>query len=149
MISFNLELDFSFAVKPDGRKPGGDNYSSGSIAILDDRTRNFPKADIYSSSLEANISGTGSGLSTPRTSSRKASPVPIREARIVNNPSPKSSPAHKSFVPPRTPIVPTNPFVDYDEKMNPFAEEAEEVDKTNLGDENKNDYNEELNPFAS
>lgn len=41
-----------------------------------------------------------------------------------------------------------NPF-EYDEAMNPFAEEAEEAGKTLAADENKNDYNEDLNPFAS
>ena len=135
-------------VKSEGRR---NEFPSASVAIGENRTRNFPKADIYSSSLEANISGTLSGLTTLRTNSRKTSPVAIREARILNNPSPRSSPAHKTaFVPPRTPIVPCNPFDEddtYPESMNPFAEEAQEV--TTTGDENKNDYNEELNPFAS
>ncbi|XP_043279403.1 vacuolar protein sorting-associated protein 11 homolog [Venturia canescens] len=135
-------------VKPDVKKSDNDPFASSSVTIYEDRPRNLVKPDIYSSSLEANISGAVSGSSTPRTNSRRASPVPIREARIMNNPSPKSSPANKSFVPPKTPIVPMNPF-EYDESMNPFAEEAEEAGKLISADENKNDYNEDLNPFAS
>jgi len=106
--------------------------------------------------LEANISGTGSGLSTPRG---KASPVPIREARILNSTTPKSSPVERLFVPPKTLIVPSNPFEtdDYDESKNPFANDDDD-DATNpfKDDNNDNDgtskddddYNRNLNPFG-
>ncbi|CAL1686711.1 unnamed protein product [Lasius platythorax] len=128
--------------------------------ITEERYRSFAKPDVYSSSLEANISGTGSGLSTPRGNSAKASPVPIREARILNSTTPKSSPIEKSFVPPKNPIVPSNPFEtdDYDESKNPFADDDD--DDTNNpfkdNDDNDNDaadndddhYNRNLNPFG-
>ncbi|XP_012139382.1 vacuolar protein sorting 11 isoform X2 [Megachile rotundata] len=116
---------------------------------LDDRLRAYPKSDLYSSSLEANISGTGSGISTPRVNSRKASPVPIREARILNNTTPKSSPIQKSFIPPKTPITPSNPFEndDYDESKNPFFEDKDENDDDTFKDDD-DDYNKNLNPFA-
>ncbi|XP_029051219.2 vacuolar protein sorting-associated protein 11 homolog isoform X3 [Osmia bicornis bicornis] len=118
---------------------------------VDDRLRSFPKSDLYSSSLEANISGTGSGISTPRGNSRKASPVPIREARILNN-TPKSSPIQKSFVtiPPKTPITPSNPFEadDYDESKNPFSEANDYDDDKNPFKDDEDDYNKNLNPFG-
>ncbi|XP_066597141.1 vacuolar protein sorting-associated protein 11 homolog [Prorops nasuta] len=107
-----------------------DNYSNTSTVITEDRLR-FPKAEVHSSAIDANISGTGSGLSTPHDNSRKASPVPIKEARILNVTTPKSSPGQKTFIPPRTPLAPsTNPFEKkpYDERLNPF-------------------YNDDLNPF--
>ncbi|XP_011305315.1 vacuolar protein sorting-associated protein 11 homolog [Fopius arisanus] len=108
--------------------------------------RKNQKPEVYSTSLEANVSA------SPR-SSKKSSPVAIREARIVNNQSPRASPGAKAFVPPKTPIVPANPFAesDYDEKKNPFAEEGtnpfdgDEDDNTGFED----DYNKNLNPFAS
>ncbi|XP_063984513.1 vacuolar protein sorting-associated protein 11 homolog [Diachasmimorpha longicaudata] len=109
--------------------------------------RRYPlKPDAYSSSLEANVSGSGSGLSTPRSNSRKSSPVSIREARIVNNQSPKASPVTRAFVPPKTPIVPSNPFgeSDYDEKKNPFAEEGGnpfDEDDNDSGGSKEDDYN--------
>lgn len=136
-----------FAVKSESRRI--DPFA------VDDR-RNFTKPDVYSSSLEANITSTGSGLSTPRTNSRKSSPVPIREARIMNNQSPKMSPINKAFIAPRTPIVPANDSGDYDEKKNPFAEEADDDDKNNPFNEDddtissrEDDYNKNLNPFSS
>lgn len=127
--------------------------------ITEERLRNFTKPDVYSSSLEANISGTGSGLSTPRGNSARASPVPIRKARILNGSTPKSSPIEKSFVPPRTSIVSSNPFeADYDESKNPFANDDDDDDATNPfrdDDNNDNDkagnedhYNRNLNPFS-
>lgn len=127
--------------------------------ITEERYRNFAKPDVYSSSLEANISGTGSGLSTPRGNSAKASPVPIREARILNSTTPKSSPIEKSFVPPKNPIVPSNPFEtdDYDESKNPFANDddddannpfKDDDDNDNDADNDDDDYNRNLNPFG-
>lgn len=112
--------------------------------------RSFPKSDLYSSSLEANISGTGSGISTPRGNSRKESPVPIREARILNNTTPKSSPIQKSFVPPKTPITPTNPFEtdDYDESKNPFSEAYNYDDDKNPFKDDEDNYNQNLFPFG-
>lgn len=127
--------------------------------ITEERYRSFAKPDVYSSSLEANISGagTGSGLSTPRNST-KASPVPIREARILNSTTPKSSPIEKSFVLPKNPIVPLNPFEtdDYDESKNPFANDDDDDDANNpFKDDDDNDavgndddYNRNLNPFG-
>lgn len=133
--------------------------------MADERLRSFTKPDVYSSSLEANISGTGSGLSTPRVSSAKASPVPIREARILNSNTPKSSPIEKAFIPPKNSIVPSNPFEtdDYDESKNPFADAAaaddddasnpfkDDVDNDNGKAGNGDDedhYNRNLNPFS-
>lgn len=134
--------------KTEIRRPH-DNFS----AATDDRLRSFPTSDVYSSSLEANISNTGSsGISTPRGNSRKASPVPIREARILNSSTPKSSPIQKSFVPPKTPIVPTNPFEvdDYDESKNPFSKDDNDDDANlvNDNDDDDDDYNKNLNPFS-
>lgn len=117
---------------------------------------------MYSSSLEANISGAGSGLSTPRGNSAKASPVPIREARILNSTTPKSSPIEKSFVSSKASIMPSNPFEtdDYDESKNPFANDDDDDDDANNpfkdDDDNDNDragnndddYNRNLNPFG-
>ena len=114
---------------------------------------------MYSSSLEANISGTGSGLSTPRGNSAKASPVPIREARILNSTTPKSSPIDKSFVS-KIPNVPSNPFEtdDYDESKNPFANDDDDDANNPFKDDDDNDndragiddddYNRNLNPFG-
>ncbi|XP_070156564.1 vacuolar protein sorting-associated protein 11 homolog isoform X1 [Polyergus mexicanus] len=126
--------------------------------ITEERYRSFAKPDIYSSSLEANISGTGSGLSTPRGNSAKASPVPIREARILNTTTPKSSPIEKSFVPPKNPIMPLNPFEtdDYDESKNPFADDDDDDANNPFIDNDDNDatgnddddYNRNLNPFG-
>lgn len=126
--------------------------------ITEERYRSFAKPDVYSSSLEANISGTGSGLSTPRGNSTKASPVPIREARILNSTTPKSSPIEKSFVLPKNPIVPLNPFEtdDYDESKNPFANDDDDDANNPFKDDDDNnavgndddDYNKNLNPFG-
>lgn len=124
--------------------------------VTEERFRSFAKPDVYSSSLEANISGTGSGLSTPRG---KASPVPIREARILNSTTPKSSPIEKSFVSPKTPIVLSNPFEtdDYDESKNPFANDDDDDATNPFKDDDDNDsdgaskdddYNRNLNPFG-
>lgn len=132
-----------------------DNYNT----VADDRLRSYPKSDLYSSSIEANISGTINDISSPRGNSKKAVPVPIKEARILNSTTPKSSPVQKSYVPPKTPIVPSNPFGadDYDESKNPFAEDKDD-DTTNPFKDNddtnpfKNndddDYNKNLNPFG-
>lgn len=111
--------------------------------------------------MEANISGTGSGLSTPRGNSTKASPVPIREAHILNSTTPKSSPIEKPLVSSKIPIVPSNPFEtdDYDESKNPFANDDDDDDANNPfkdDDDNDNgrvcndddDYNRNLNPFG-
>lgn len=108
--------------------------------------RSINKPDVYSSSLEANI--TSSDFTKPQTSSRKESPIPIREAKIINNPTPKSSPADKAFIPPRTPIVPSNPFKDeYDESKNPFAED--DGDENNpFRDDYDDDYDKNLNRFT-
>jgi hypothetical protein len=76
--------------------------------------------EIYYSSLEANI--TENDFSISQTKSIIECPIFIPEATIINNVTPKSSPAKKIFVPPRTPIVPLNPFTDYDESKNPFYE---------------------------
>ncbi|XP_008204135.1 vacuolar protein sorting-associated protein 11 homolog isoform X1 [Nasonia vitripennis] len=106
------------------------------------------KQDVYSSSLEANIAG--SSFSTPQNSTRKESPVPIREARIINNPTPKSSPAEKAFIPPKTPIVPSNPFIeDYDESKNPFAEEDDDDKNNPFKDDYDDDYDKNLNRFTN
>ncbi|XP_033330810.1 vacuolar protein sorting 11 [Megalopta genalis] len=114
--------------------------------VVDDRLRSFPKSEIYSSSLEANISGTGSDVSTPRGNSRKASPVPIKYLTILNNTPPKSSPVQKSFVPPKTPVS-TNPFdTEYDESKNPFA--GDEDDDEDINNDDDKDYNKNLNPFT-
>ncbi|XP_076240073.1 vacuolar protein sorting 11 isoform X2 [Calliopsis andreniformis] len=127
--------------KSETRRPH-DNFP----ATADDRLRSFAKSDVYSSSMEANISNTGSGISTPRGNSSKASPVPIREARILNSSTPKSSPIQKTFVPPKTPIVPTNPFEtdDYDESKNPFSGDKDDDD---VDDDDDDDYNKNFNPF--
>ena len=120
--------------------------------ISNDIFRAIAKPDIYSSSLEANITGSGSGLSTPRGNSKRASPVQIKEARIINSASSRSSPAQKSFVLPKTPIAPSNPFVgeDYDEAKNPFADEKDDEDEKNpFKDDTDDDYDRNLNPFAS
>lgn len=140
--------------KNENRRP----YDNFPAAAADDRVRSFPKSDLYSSSLEANISGAGSGISTPRGNSRKASPVPIREARILNSTTPKSSPVQKSFVPPKTPIMPSNPFEtdDYDESKNPFFKDDNDVtnplkdenDTNPFKDNEDDDYNKNLNPFG-
>lgn len=128
--------------------------------------RSFPKSDVYSSSLEVNISDTASNTSTPRGNSRKASPVPIKEARVLNSTTPKSSPVQKSYVPPKTPIVPSNLFTtgDYDESKNPFSEDKDDDDSYSFKDDDTNpfkdddtnpfkdndddDYNKNLNPFS-
>lgn len=96
--------------------------------------------------------------------SNKTSPVPIKEARIVNNTaSPKMSPINKSFIPPNTPIVSDisttvtkqSKSIDYDERKNPFADaEDEDDDKNNptndgTSSNDDDDYNKNLNPFAS
>lgn len=97
--------------------------------------------------MEANI--TGSSFSTSQTNTRRESPIPIREARIINNPTPKSSPAEKAFIPPKTPIVPSNPFKeDYDESKNPFADDDD--DKNNpFKDDYNDDYDKNLNRFSN
>ncbi|XP_076184053.1 vacuolar protein sorting 11 [Ptiloglossa arizonensis] len=103
------------------------------------------------STLEANVSAAGSSNSTPRGNSRKVSPVPIREARILNSTTPKSSPIQKSFVPPKTPIAPSNPFKvnEYDESKNPFFEGKDnDNDKNPFKDDDDDDYNKNLNPFS-
>ncbi|XP_046814687.1 vacuolar protein sorting-associated protein 11 homolog [Vespa crabro] len=140
------------SVKTESRYSGQDGYSNISNLIGDERIRSFTKPDVYSSSLEVNISGTGSGISTPRGNSRKASPVPIREARILNNTTPKSSPIQKFFEPPKAPIVPINHFKtdDYDESKNPFSEDKDDDDKNPFkdDDDDDNDYDKNLNPFG-
>ncbi|XP_078033958.1 vacuolar protein sorting 11 isoform X1 [Augochlora pura] len=115
--------------------------------VVDDRLRSFPKSEIYSSSLEANISGTGSDVSTtPRGNSRKASPVPIKYLTVLNNTPPKSSPVQKTFVPIKT-LVSTNPFdTEYDESKNPFA--GDEDDEEDVSNDDDKDYNKNLNPFT-
>ncbi|XP_058799921.1 vacuolar protein sorting-associated protein 11 homolog isoform X5 [Phymastichus coffea] len=107
--------------------------------------RSLNKPDIYPSSLKANI--TGSDIRTPQATSRKESTIPIREAKIINNPTPKSSPADKAFIPPKTPIVPSNPFKEeYDESKNPFAEDD---DKNNpFNDDYDENYDKNLNRFS-
>lgn len=118
-------------------------------------------AEIYSSSLEANISK--SGRSTPKSMSSKSSPVAIREARTVNSQTPKASPASRSFAAPKTPIVTSNPFEtsdNYDEKKNPFAENDNPFSENDHDDDDNDanesiaslkadDYNQDLNPFAT
>ncbi|KAL2740379.1 vacuolar protein sorting-associated protein 11 isoform X1 [Vespula squamosa] len=140
------------SVKSDSRYSSQDGYSNISNLIGDERIRSFTKPDVYSSSLEVNISGTGSDISTPRGNSRKASPIPIREARILNNTTPKSSPIQKFFEPPKAPIVPINPFLadDYDESKNPFSEDKYDDDKNPFkdDDDDDNDYDKNLNPFG-
>lgn len=117
--------------------PQTETYSSNSSNLI-----RRPKAD-FSSTLEANISGNVS-------STRKASPVQIKEARIISHPTPKSSPARKPFVPPTEPIVPLNPFEDdYDEEKNPFAQEDEDAVDGGAKDSPDDDYDKNLNPFAS
>ncbi|KAK0086649.1 hypothetical protein PV325_013769 [Microctonus aethiopoides] len=122
----------------------------------------FARPDIYSTSLEANITNTSTG--SMLKNSNKTSPVPIKEARIVNNTaSPKMSPINKSFIPPNTPIVPDisttvtkqSKSIDYDERKNPFADEEDEDDDKNnptndgTSSNDDDDYNKNLNPFAS
>ncbi|KAF7418083.1 hypothetical protein HZH68_000736 [Vespula germanica] len=140
------------SVKPDSRYSSQDGYSNISNLIGDERIRSFTKPDVYSSSLEVNISGTGSDISTPRGNSRKASPIPIREARILNNTTPKSSPIQKFFEPSKAPVVPINPFLadDYDESKNPFSEDKYDDDKNPFkdDDDDDNDYDKNLNPFG-
>lgn len=140
------------SAKPDSRYSSQDGYSNISNLIGDEHIRSFTKPDVYSSSLEVNISGTGSGISTPRGNSRKASPVPIREARILNNITPKSSPIQKFFVVPKPSTVPVNPFKvdDYDESKNPFSEDKDDDDKNPFKDDDDedNDYDKNLNPFG-
>lgn len=111
--------------------------------------RSIAKPDIYSSSLEANITGSGVSSSS-RENLTKGSPIQIREAKIMNSSSPKSSPIQKSFVPPKAPLVPSNPFKedDYDEAKNPFAED-DGNDKNPFKDDADDDYDKNLNPFAS
>ncbi|XP_051174547.1 vacuolar protein sorting-associated protein 11 homolog [Leptopilina boulardi] len=116
------------------------------IVDNNDYLRAMTKPDIYSSSLEANISGSG-GMS----SSLKASPIQIREAKIMNSTSPKLSPVQKNFIPPKTPLIPSNnPFKDddYDEAKNPFAEDDGD-DKNPFKNDIDDDYDKNLNPFAS
>lgn len=139
---------FLVSVKSESRR-AGEATSNAVIPIPEGRMRAFAKADIYSSSLEANMSGPTSGTSTPHTSSRKGSPIPIREARILNNPSPKMSPAQKSFIPPKAPIAPLNPFQGdgYNESLNPFADD-DDAEASNYHQED-DDYDKNLNPFAS
>ncbi|XP_017787997.1 PREDICTED: vacuolar protein sorting-associated protein 11 homolog [Habropoda laboriosa] len=129
-------------VKPETRRP----YNNLPTAA-DDRLRSFSKPD-QSSSLEANISATGSGISSPRENLRKTSPVRIREARILNSTTPKSSPIQKSFVPPKTPTVPSNRIKidDYNESKNPFFKK-ESDDSTNPFKKNTNPFNTSTNPF--
>ncbi|KAJ8686405.1 hypothetical protein QAD02_022199 [Eretmocerus hayati] len=104
--------------KIEPRTKVGDPFSSQSMK--NDILRNLNKTDVYSSSLEANISGTH--LSMSQSHFKKELHVPIQEARIMNNPTPKSSPAEKAFVPPKTPLVPSNPFKDdYDELAHLFV----------------------------
>lgn len=143
-------------VKPDSRRSGHDSYPNVSTLIGDERVRSFTKPDLYSSSLEVNISGTGSGISTPRENSRKASPVSIREARILNSTTPRSSPIYKTLDAPRTSVAPTNPFKtdDYDDSKNPFSEDKDNDDKNPFKDDDDivdddNDYDKNLNPFGS
>lgn len=121
------------------------------------RNESFTRPGTYNSSLEAN---------NKHKNSLRNSPIPIREARIVNTVSPKMSPVNKSFIPPRTPIVSeatstmTNKYksLSYDEKKNPFAnDEDEEQDDDennpfnpfNSDKMKEDDYNKNLNPFAS
>ncbi|XP_012258670.2 vacuolar protein sorting-associated protein 11 homolog [Athalia rosae] len=136
-------------VKSEPRRAGSDSSHTVVVPIPEGRLRVFAKSDIYSSSLEANISESASGSSTTRTSSRKASPIPIRDTRILNNPSPKMSPAQKNFIPPKAPIASLNPFKRdlYDESKNPFAEDdgTEEIQSFSKDD----DYDKNLNPFTS
>ena len=82
----------------------------------------------------------------------RASPIQIKEARIINSFTPKSSPAKKSFIPPKTPIVASNPFHgdDYEEAKNPFADEKDDGDEKNpFMNDTDDDYDKNLNPFAS
>ncbi|CAD6232599.1 GSCOCG00006969001-RA-CDS [Cotesia congregata] len=120
--------------------------SEARIRLTEGKSKDVDERGRYAMSLEANIS----------SRERRSSPVRIREALIVNS-SPKNSPG-KNFVVPKTPIVPVNAVpADYDEKNNPFAEEAtEETKSTNPFDEDDDkdddddddDYNKNLNPFS-
>ncbi|XP_054007633.1 vacuolar protein sorting-associated protein 11 homolog isoform X2 [Hylaeus anthracinus] len=140
-----LEGNSSTLGKIEPRRPQ-DNFP----VAADDRLRSFPKPDVYSSSMEGNSGGMN--VSTSRENSRKVSPVPIREARILNSSTPKSSPIQKAFVPPKTPIVPSKLFKtnDYDESKNPFSEEKDEdhLNPFNDDDADDDDYNKNLNPFG-
>ncbi|XP_046409664.1 vacuolar protein sorting-associated protein 11 homolog isoform X1 [Neodiprion fabricii] len=130
------------------RYVGSDTPSNVVIPIPEGRLRVLAKPDIYSSSFDTSLSGPTSGTSTPR-SSRKGSPILIREARILNISSPKMSPAQKTFIPPKTPIVPLNPFTGdgYDESKNPFAEDNNTAEDDPFQEDD--DYDKNLNPFAS
>ncbi|XP_076626733.1 vacuolar protein sorting 11 [Colletes latitarsis] len=126
-----------------------DNYS----VAANDRLRSFPKSDVYSSSLEAYTSGAGgSVIPTSRGNSMKVSSVPIKEARILNSTTPKSSPIQKSFVPPTTPIVPFKPSKtnEYDESKNPFFgdDDVNAVNNDDYDDDDDDYYNKNLNPFT-
>lgn len=76
----------------------------------------------------------------------------------MNSTTPKSSPIEKSFVPPKNPIVPLNPFEadDYDESKNPFANDDDDDANNPFKDDDDNyavgndddDYNKNLNPFG-
>ncbi|XP_034943521.1 vacuolar protein sorting-associated protein 11 homolog [Chelonus insularis] len=111
--------------------------------------RNMGKPEVYSTTLEANISSTSGVSNVVKVNPSKSSPLPIRDANIANNSS-RISPANKAFVTPKTPIIPTNPESEYDERKNPFAKDPNNPFDEDDDDEDEDDnYNKNLNPFAS
>lgn len=97
--------------------------------------------DFYSSSLEANISGTKNESFTRRGNSPKS----IQKSCVPSITSVKSSPNQKSFTQPK---ISLNPFEedDYDDSKNPFCTDLEE---NNTIKDNNGDYDKNLNPFSS
>ena len=97
---------------------------------------------MYCTSLEDNISD-NEFLVSQMNLGRESS-IAIHEGNI-NNSTPKSSPAEQTFIPPKMPIMVSNPFKEqYDESKNPFAEDD---DKNNPFSDDYDDYDKNLNPF--
>lgn len=100
-----------------------------------EKSKSLKKPESFSSSLEANITDSGLGK-------KKVVPVPVKDV--------KPSPSQKMFVPPKTPIVPLNPFEgdNYDEDLNPFNKEEDDKNPFKKDMDADDDYDKNLNPFS-
>lgn len=104
-------------------------------------TRTYPKPDLYSSSLEANITSGAKAFGITKPTSKVDSPIHITQgAKGMNNQSPKTATPPKSRIektvePPKNT---TDKKDDYDESKNPFADDEQDE---------ANDSDDALNPF--
>ena len=141
-------LDKSYASKPVQQKSANDTLPTRIPPTTDNILKSFTKPDLYSSSLEANITGISSTLNSQMNIQNRASPTSVHEARIVHNKTPKSSPADKSFTSKISESASKTKKDDYDESKNPFADDLDDddYDATNpfKDDYENDDYNKNM-----